>query len=102
MFEKGFGFDSFRVAQAWLDCIKKLPNLCFALYPADPTKVIMIERLVNGYSVPPAHLKVTPENYISVNEQLGVSPEQAQAMMTGSMMGWASPGVDPSAYGEKK
>jgi len=102
MFDKGFGFDSVYTAAAWLDCIRRLPNQCFALCPSDPTKVIMIYKLVLGYSVPPAGLNVTPENYDLANVGLGVTPEQCKAMMTGSMMGWDSPGIDPSAYGEKK
>ena len=35
-----------------------------------------------------------------LNEKLGVSPIQRQAMEVGSMCGWDAPGADPAKYQE--
>lgn len=57
------------------------------------TKVIVIKRGESGYY--PINTKLSAKE---LNEAAGVSPQQREAMLTGSMFGWNVPAADPDCY----
>ncbi|GAB3051228.1 hypothetical protein [Virgibacillus ainsalahensis] len=69
-----------------------LPAYCFANHPVTG-EVVKIERGKHGYIETDCGTSAGEKN-ISIN----VMPQQAEAMMKGSMYGWYSPGADPNVY----
>lgn len=77
-----------------------LPELCFSTL-ASTGQLICIKRGESGYypsdwdtGDKERNVELTDE----LNENLGVSPFQRQAMEIGSLAGWDVPGADPKAY----
>jgi hypothetical protein len=73
-----------------------LPPISYANHPTD-NSAIMIKRGICGYFAVP-HIK--PEEVVKANELIGVTPAQAEAMITGSAFGWHVPAADPAHYNE--
>ena len=79
----------------------KLPEMCWTVLPADNT-VVVVKRGEMGYY--PQRSDVLPYEADMVdflNERLGVTKAQEQAMKSGSMFGWDIPGADPDTWEEK-
>lgn len=78
-----------------------LPDVCFSTLKTTG-ELICVKKGESGYyhsehSTPDKERNV--ELADELNENLGVTPEQRQAMEVGSMFGWDVPGADPSNYG---
>lgn len=73
--------------------LQKLPPLAYIDNSHDKSPgaapVIAVKRGESGYH--PIH---TPLTAAYLNDKLGVSPLQAEAMHHGSMFGWETPGAD--------
>lgn len=83
---------------------RRLPDLCWAVTEADG-KLICIEKGKPGYTPsewetgdPVRNRRIADYS----NQKLGVTPQQASAMLHGSMFGWNTPGADPKVYGQQK
>lgn len=75
-------------------CQKKaigLPEQCFTTLPSDPHQVICIKRGERGFY--PTDWVGGQEAADALNDQLGVTKKQAEAMFHGSMFGWDTPGA---------
>ena len=77
-----------------------LPEMCFSTLKSSGD-LICIKRGETGYF--PSDWSTTyktrnAELANELNEKLGITPEQRQAMEVGSMCGWNVPGADPAAY----
>ncbi len=77
-----------------------LPELCFSTL-ASTGQLICIKRGESGYY--PSEWSTSDkernkELVGELNEQLGVTDSQRQAMEVGSMVGWSVPGADPASY----
>lgn len=77
-----------------------LPELCFSTLKSTGD-LICIKRGETGYY--PSDWNTTDKAHNAeladeLNEKLGVTSEQRQAMEVGSMCGWNVPGADPAAY----
>ena len=79
-----------------------LPELCFSTL-ASTGQLICIKRGESGY-YPSKWDTGDKERNVELadelNENLGVTPIQRQAMEVGSMVGWDVPGADPAKYQE--
>ena len=75
-----------------------LPSHCYSNLPSDGTP-IMIRYAEKGYYP----LLDMPDDVTveKLNDMLGVTPAQKQAMEAGSMFGWNVPGADPVTYETK-
>ena len=79
---------------------KGLPELCFSTL-ASTGQLICIKRGGSGYYPSPRDTGNKERNVEladELNENLGVTPAQRQAMEIGSMAGWDVPGADPGNY----
>jgi len=76
--------------------LTKLPWVCAHRLPASG-EVILIIRGEDGYIPAGGHVF----NADRFNQVLGINAYQAEAMQTGSMFGWGTPGCDPDSYREK-
>lgn len=67
----------------------ELPEICYAAHPEDGHVVVII-REEAGYRESLASIEagVTAEE---INKAIGITPEQANAMLAGSMFGWECP-----------
>lgn len=77
-----------------------LPEQCFSTL-ATTGQLICIKRGESGYSPSEWDTGDKERNVELVdelNEKLGVTPSQRQAMEIGSLAGWDAPGADPKAY----
>jgi hypothetical protein len=88
-----------------LEVENKLPELCYVKIPGGEPgrRVGIIKRGEAGYYLTDydnskASQDVIEEFVDEMNEALGVSHEQATAMLVGSMWGWHLPGADPDAW----
>ena len=76
-----------------------LPEKCFSVseYSND---LIEVTKGYSGYSHAGKELgSLTPREAADrLNRELGVTKEQEQAMVAGSMFGWATPAADPANY----
>ena len=76
-----------------------LPELCYSLLPNND--VIIIRRNEESYYTTELSAASKEEARALVDEfngKLGVSRAQEEAMLVGSMFGWACPGADPANY----
>jgi hypothetical protein len=73
-----------------------LPEFSFATLPTT-RETIKIKRGESGYYT---NDKYKTANADELNETLGVTKAQAEAMMIGSMCGWHVEGADPANYDE--
>lgn len=80
-------------AQRMLSNFEKLPEWCYVHLPTTKEPVIVM-RGEDGYR-PPAYPGVCVEE---INGLLGVTPEQEEAMLCGSMFGWHTPAADPDTW----
>lgn len=89
--------------------LKKLPEWCFAMHPKKHI-IIRIDRGESGFSLTIAEDMpyISTKDYKNVyefidhlNENIGVTPGQRQAMIFGSMFGWHLPMADPDVYDER-
>jgi hypothetical protein len=76
-----------------------LPERCYALN-AITTACVILEKGMSGYYTTDYPQGYTQEVIDKLNESLGVSKAQAQAMFIGSMFGWNAPGANPEMYDE--
>lgn len=76
-----------------------LPEKCFS-YLESTGEVIVIQKGERGYTPTDSYGKnMTPREAVNkLNEALGVTRAQEEAMVAGSMFGWAVPGADPKNY----
>ena len=83
-----------------LATLQKLPPECYSTYPANRRQLIGIHRGVPGYT--PLRVFDSEEEAAamvkSLNDDMGVTPEQREAMVNGSMFGWHTPSADPDRY----
>ena len=80
-----------------LETLKKLPPECFAVTPLG--HVVNIQRGVMGHYLVPKSL-IGLVDIDKVNEGMGCSKAQREAMLGGSMFGWHIPAADPDNYDE--
>ena len=83
---------------------KGLPELCFSTLRTTG-QLICIKRGESGYypsDWDTGDKERNVELADELNENLGVTPAQRQAMEIGSMAGWDVPGADPGSYGRHK
>ena len=78
--------------RATRETMQKLPAYCFAYHPVTNFAVKLV-RGVAGFT--PLDTLMDP---VALNESLGVSKAQAEAMLAGSMFGWYTRAADPAAY----
>jgi hypothetical protein len=78
---------------------KGLPEFCFGTDPIT-NEVILIKRGEQGYYRYYNGTLKGKEKARELNEQLGVTIAQAEAMFVGSMFGWHVPGANPDRYNE--
>lgn len=83
-----------------IETLKKLPIRCYVGLETAKTLGIetgfCIKRGVAGYF--PIQGKLTDERAKRMNDELGVTAAQIEAMQTGSMFGWEVPGANPDSY----
>ena len=75
-----------------------LPKRCFVTHPLE-CKPVMLVRGEMGYNEIIAF--GGPVTADELNTALGVTPEQVEAMLHGSMFGFHTPGADPRFYTKK-
>jgi len=68
-----------------------LPDVAWARVPGDETTAAKIIRGMSGYFPFPGR----GHKVDMLNECLGVTQTQAEAMLIGSMFGWGVPGANP-------
>ena len=78
---------------------RSLPEKCFSVLET-LNELIEITKGVSGYSYAEKELgSYTPREAADrLNRELDVTPAQEQAMVAGSMFGWAVPAADPANY----
>ena len=76
-----------------------LPEKCFSISEYS-NELIEVTKGYSGYSHAEKELgSLTPREAADrLNHELGVTKEQEQAMVAGSMFGWATPAADPAHY----
>ncbi len=83
-----------------------LPDYCYGTLPS-AKEIILLKRGEIGYH-PARNIGIegsessesSEERVKALNEQIGVTPAQAEAMRIGSLFGWGVPGADPAIYDE--
>lgn len=73
----------------------KLPDLCFAIKPGSDDEVVAIKKGERGYWTTK---NMVPADVDTFNKKLGVTKEQVEAMVAGSLFGFDVPGADPACY----
>lgn len=75
-----------------------LPEYCWNVHNVTG-ELVMLKRGVSGY-IPqrPENAPWGAENVDALNERLGVTKAQREAMEAGSMFGWSIPASNPEMY----
>jgi hypothetical protein len=77
-----------------------LPRLCYSTLPATGELILLIQGEKGyrkcEYSAP--HRKQNEMTAAQENRRMGVTPQQAAAMMGGAMRGWSTPAARTSSY----
>lgn len=73
--------------------VADLPSVCYGRNPATGAPILLKLGEAGFWPAP----GVDP---IRINKTIGVTPEQAAAMMAGSMFGFHVPAADPASYTE--
>lgn len=68
-----------------------LPKFCAAYHPST-NEPVLLKRGEMGY------WRLEGCSVEQFNEKRGITPEQREAMLTGSAFGWDVPGANPLAY----
>lgn len=80
--------------------MNKLPEECLVLNPTSG-EIVMVKRGVAGYFPQnPDNAPWGAENIDLINERMGVTKAQKEAMLAGSMFGWDAPVANPDNYDE--
>ncbi len=82
-----------------MEFVNGLPEFCFQTNNMNE-EVILIKRGENGYHRYYDGTIKGKEAAAELNERLGITPAQAEAMLVGSMFGWHVPGARPEMYSE--
>lgn len=74
------------------DRFDRLPRVCLAMSPGteNPVRIVRGE---SGYF--PVHHAT---NVARFNDERGITEQQVDAMLAGSMFGWECPGADPESH----
>ena len=72
-----------------------LPTFCYGSLPTEG-KLIRIDFAESGYT--PVRNDESNKTAKEMNEKIGVTPAQAEAMLAGSMFGWNVPAANPKNY----
>ncbi len=75
------------------DRFNRLPEFCYVVTPLG--EVSMVKLGVAGHWPQPNTTIQSAEEH---NEAMDITPEQEEAMLTGSMFGFHVPGADPDTY----
>ncbi len=83
--------------------LSKLPAYCFSRLLTDNSVIKIVAGESGYYEVPQAIDKLegaeAVEHFVGVlNEDLGVTGAQREAMAAGSMFGWGIPAANPDRY----
>lgn len=76
-----------------------LPEYCFSVHNITD-EVILIKRGESGYYPYFDGTFKGEDEAKRLNDEIEVTPAQAEAMFVGSMFGWYVPGADPKTYDE--
>ena len=82
------------------DSLDRLPDLCWSVLPSTGA-LICIKKGESGYYPSNWDTGDREQNQRIAdycNQKRGITPEQVEAMVTGSMHGWDVPGADPAWY----
>ena len=82
------------------DAPNRLPDLCWSVHPVDGT-MICLQKGESGYTVSDWNTDDPDHNRKLAtyrNQKRGITPEQEEAMLTGSLFGWEVPGADPRQH----
>ena len=72
-----------------------LSTFCYGYLPTEE-KLIRIDFDESGYT--PVRADESNKTAKELNEKMGVTPAQAEAMLAGSMFGWNVPAANPKNY----
>lgn len=70
-----------------------LPTRCFVEHPSTK-ELVLVFRGVKGYY----KTDLSEMDKRLMNDLMGITPVQAEAMLVGSLMGWDVPAADPRTY----
>jgi len=78
-----------------------LPDACYAYHESDD-KIVVLMRGERGYFLPGIPFIGTPSHSMAavLNDGIGVTIAQSEAMFAGSMFGWGCPAANPANYDE--
>ena len=85
-----------------IETLAKLPEVCYSVLPSDENQLIAIKRGEMGYF--PIMLASVIRGTITAKEKAAqlnegiATPEQIEAMKSGSMFGWDTKGADPDTW----
>lgn len=80
--------------------LKTLPEYCYTVLQST-NELVVVKRGEKGYY--PQREENAPwdaENVHHLNERLGVTKGQAEAMANGSMFGWDTPSANPNNFSD--
>ena len=83
-------------AKAVLENSEALPFRCYGYRLDDPDAVTLVERGMHGYS--PYMTTGGRDAAIRMNAEVGVTVQQMEAMVAGSMFGFHAPAANPAIY----
>lgn len=79
--------------------LKKLPEVCYAQMPDNPSRVVLLKRGERGYweaQPGPFPDEASAKAFVTeYNAKLEVTQRQMRAMLNGSLFGFEAPAADP-------